>query len=146
MRGARPMPCWHSHTHDGSPTLLWDGVTVGRCASVASAQIQWRFQGHTFLLSLLFGDSMVEHGSWGGWVARKNTFWKALLTVNFLVKINTFYRSIWTGKYHYLHSEINSTVVCINIIYMYLKPVTNTVSENYLECRNHTSDINNLKL
>lgn len=54
----------------------------------------------------------------------KSPFWQL---TNF-AKINTLYRSLWTGKYHYLHSKINSTMVCINMYSIYLKSVTNTVS------------------
>lgn len=116
---------WHSHA-DGERTILfWDGVTVGGCAQVPNPhcicpQTVTVSIPHHSAFAVLFGGSTAEHGSWGGWVARKNTFLESPFESYFFVKINTFYRSIWTGKYHDLHSEINSTVMCINMHYIYI--------------------------
>lgn len=116
------------------PHRLWETHFVlgwgdsGDCAQVpnpvASAPIQWGLQGSPFCLHYVvwgFSGRASQLGRMGS--LERKLFWKALLTLIFFVKINTFYRSIWTGKYHYLHSEINFTVVCINtyFIYMYLK-------------------------
>lgn len=59
--------------------------------------------------TLMLRGLTAEQGSWENrW---KKVFGKPFHQLIDFVKINTLYRSIWTGKYHYLHSKINSTVV-----------------------------------
>lgn len=51
---------WQGHTHHRGPTLFWDGWQWGKVlrfpVHIASAQVQWGFQGHTLHCFLGFNS------------------------------------------------------------------------------------------